>query len=268
MVCPICGKKLNTYIKTKNFEIDKCEYCGFGVTKNLRAHLGNYHRDEEYLNEEKLFQNIFQKRANLISKFIKKGSILEIGCSTGILLKLLKNKGLSVFGIEISKPAAKLAEEKGIKVFKIPFEKFQTKEKFDCFILSHTLEHLDNPFLSIQKASVYLKRGGILFIDLPNFEAFSSKVLKENWPHLLAKEHLWHFTYKSLKILLKKNNFEIIYSDMSSGIWDLDNPMGEIFNSLFSFKKRFFVSFITFIPSFIISKLKIGSGLMIIAKKL
>lgn len=268
MKCPNCGDKTKIYIKTKDFEIEKCKLCGLGITKNLKAHLGDYHRDEQYVTEERLFKNIFQKRAKLISKFIRKGSILEVGCSTGLLLSLLKKKGLDVTGVEVSKPAAKVAKEEGIKIFITPFEKFNTKKKYDCIIFNQTLEHLDNPFLALKKSSEILSKKGILFIDLPNFDALTLKILKGSWPHLLPEEHLWHFTYKSLEILLKRNNLEIFLSEKSSGIWDLDSPLDELLASLFSFKKRFFINFISAIPSLIISKMKLGSGLMVIAKKI
>jgi len=50
----------------------------------------NYHRDKDYLANESLFRNIFLNRVNLISKFINKGKVLELGCSTGVMLKLFK----------------------------------------------------------------------------------------------------------------------------------------------------------------------------------
>ncbi len=268
MKCPICANAVKVYLKSQEFEIRKCDFCGFGITKDLKAQRGDYHRDEEYLAEEKLFRNIFKKRAKLISKLASRGSVLEIGCSTGLLLYILKKKGFDVTGIEISKKAAKLAQGRGIKVLILPFEKISLKKRYNIIIFSHTLEHLKNPIVAVKKASGFLKERGILFIDLPNFNSVSSSILKENWPHLLPKEHLWHFTYKALEILLKKNNLKIIYSDMSSGIWDLDNPFGELLTSFSSLKKRFFVNFVTAIPTFILSRMKIGSGLMVIARKI
>lgn len=265
--CPVCGFETKIFAKLKNHIIYKCKNCGFGFTTNLSAHLGNYHRDDTYIQEEKLFENIFSKRVSKILNFKTKGDVLDIGCSTGLFLSLFQKKGWNVTGVEISKKAAEVAEKRGVEVLIKPFEEIRFTKKFDLIVLNHTLEHLKDPFDVVKKASQLLKPGGLLYIDLPNFASLSASIYKKNWTHLLPDEHLWHFTYKSLEIMLQKLGLKIIFVERSSGIWDVNKPYLELLTSLVTFKKRFFFNLLSALPTLLISKINLGSDLMVIAKK-
>lgn len=249
-------------------EIYKCPHCGLGVTQNLKTQNSDYHRDETYIEEESLFKNIFLKRVNIISKLKKPGKVLEIGCSTGIMLSLLQREKWQVKGVELSVKAAEIANKRGIQVLTQDFMKVKISEKFDVVILNHTLEHLENPAEVIKKVKNLLSPGGLIYIDVPNFGGLSAKLMGKNWPLLLPNEHLWHFTEKSLKILLEKLGFKIKFIEKASGVWDYDNPLWGILLSLVTLKKRFFSEFFTAIPSWLVTKLGLGSDLMIIAKKI
>lgn len=266
--CLICQTKLVKFGKAAGHQIFKCPNCGFGQTDKLVSQKDSYHRDDTYIKEESLFENIFLKRIKIISRLKKTGKALEIGCSTGLMLSILKNKGWNVSGVEISPKAAQVARSRGLNVKALSFEDINLNEKFDLVIFNHTLEHLENPQENIKKAWSLLNKKGLLYIDVPNFGGLSAGLAKTNWSLLLPDEHLWHFTLHSLEILLKNSGFKIIFTDKSSGIWDLGDPILEIFRSLVHLKKRLFEEVITAVPSWIVSKLGLGSDLMVIAQKL
>lgn len=267
MNCIICGEKTKIIGQIKRKKIYRCDNCGFGQTENLKVQRNQYHRDETYIIEERLFKNIFIKRVNIICKFRKSGKALEIGCSTGLMLSILKNRGWEVTGIEMSKKASEVARSKGLDVRKADFMEVNLDKTFDLIIFNHTLEHLKSPKDVLQKAYQLLNKKGVLYIDVPNFGGLTANLLRINWPLLLPEEHLWHFTFKSLDILLKNLRLKIIFVERSSGIWDYSNPSLGLFQSLFSFKKRFFKEIVTAIPSLIVSKLRVGSDLMVLARK-
>lgn len=265
--CFVCGKELSFFGVSNNKKILKCSNCGMGYTVGAATQKGKYHRDETYIEEENLFKNIFQKRVNRILRLKKTGKVLEIGCSTGLMLALFKEKGWEVAGVEVSQKAAPIAAKRGIPVFIKPFETINFQEKFDVIVFNHTLEHLKDPEGAIKKAQLLLNKGGLIYIDLPNFGSLSAKIYGINWPMLLPDEHLWHFTLKSLRILLNKSDFKVVYVERASGIWDYNSSLKGMLISLISFKKRFFTELLTSIPSWVVWKLGMGSDLMVIAKK-
>lgn len=265
--CLICSHQLFVFTKVINKIVYRCNYCGFGQTKNSKSQKANYHRDQDYIEEEFLFRNIFGRRVRIISHHLQKGKVLEVGCSTGLMLSMLEELGFEVEGVEPSRKAALVAKQRGIKIQNIFFENIKFKRQYNLIIFNHTLEHLENLFDVLAKTSELLQKEGYLFIDLPNFESISAKTLKNKWPQLLPEEHLWHFTESSLKTLLSRFGFKIIYINKSSGIWDLENPLAEFIYSLIHLKKRFFKEVLTAIPALVVSKLNKGADLLVIARK-
>lgn len=265
--CPIDAGVLLVFGETNDFTILKCQNCGFGLTADFPKQIGDYHRDETYIQEETLFRNIFNKRVKHILKYIKKGRVLEIGCSTGLLLSLLKDKGWDVMGVEPSQKAAAMAMKRGIEVQVKKFEEIKFKKRFNLVILNHTFEHLEDPFKSLEKIYSILEKDGLLLIDVPNFGSFSANTMKTKWSLLLPLEHPWHFTSQSLQLLLKQKKYEVetIYS--ASGVWDYADPFAGLVKSLLSLKKRFFNELIWTVPTWFITKINKGSGLTVLARK-
>lgn len=222
----------------------------------------NYHRDKDYLKYQSLFENIFRKKFNLISKFINKGKVLEIGSSTGVMLKIFANGGFEVLGIEPS-GSYREARKKGISVINSKFEDAKLQQDyFDLVILNHTLEHMNNPELVLKRINALLKDGGIIFIDVPNFGSLSSRLLGKKWPYLLPKEHKSQFTKKSLIKLLEENEFKILHWESRSGIFEFGNPLKEFG------RKRFLIDLLAFPYSLLATLLGMGDSMSIIAKKI
>lgn len=265
--CLACGGKYQYLGQRSKYRILRCPRCGLGHTDKSKKQNRSYHRDSTYIQEEALFRNIFQKRVGLINQVVGPGRVLEVGCSVGLMLSMLRDSGWQVEGVEISPEAAKVAKARGIRVQTVTFERAKFIGKFDLIIFNHTLEHLADPRLALKKAARLLKSGGVLYIDLPNFGSLSARRQGINWPLLLPEEHPWHFTLKALETVLTEIGFEIVKVDRSSGIWDFADPVSELIDSLVGFKKRFFREILTAIPSWIVSKLDLGSGLIIVARR-
>lgn len=268
--CLVCNKRLKFLGKNDSFDIFRCPFCGLGTTAGIfpKTQYSAYHRDPVYIKEEKQFKNIFEKRVGIILKFKKAGKALEAGSSTGVFLSLLKKRGWEVQGVEPSL-AAGVAEKKGIPTINTTFEKAKLKdETFDLIVFNHVLEHMENPIQILERANRVLKKGGIVLIDAPNFASLSARILGSRWRYILSKEHRWHFTPKSLSLLLEKVGFKVVYRETRSGIWDYGNPLEEIWQALVGRKKRFFIDILTAIPALAVTVLKLGTGLTVVAKKL
>lgn len=222
----------------------------------------NYHRDEDYKKYESLFENMFLKRVNLISKFVKKGRMLEIGSATGVMLKLFAKQGWDALGIEPS-GSSREAKKKGLRVLNVKFEDSKLpKDYFNLVVLNHALEHMDNPKDVLRKINTLLKEGGIVFIDVPNFGSLSSIILGKRWPYLLPLEHQHQFTKESLAKLLEDNDFKILHWESRSGIFEYANPFKELG------RKRFLIDIFTGPYSLVATLLGIGDSMSFVARKI
>ena len=98
------------------------------------------------------------------------GRMLEVGCGRGELLRGAANRRWRVRGIEMTEPFARIAREKhGIDVKSVPFADVDTLgETYDVVLLAGVLEHLYEPIEALNKVRGALRRGGLVFIDVPN----------------------------------------------------------------------------------------------------
>ena len=227
----------------------------------------SYHRDEVYIRNESLFRNIFKTTLKKVLIHKKGGRVLEIGSSTGLLLKLFQEKGFAVTGVEPSSKSSRYAIKRGINTITKSFERAKLNGKFDVVILNHVLEHLKDPKEVLNKTWNLLNNDGIIVINVPNAGSLSAKIYGKNWEYVLPKEHLWQFTPTSLSKVIEESGFSIVNWEAKSGIWEFDNPLLELCQSFTGLKKRFFKNFLTIIPTWFISQLKLGTGLSVIAIK-
>jgi len=200
-------------------------------------------------------------------RFIGKGRVLEIGCATGVMLEIFKKADWEVWGVEPS-GSSLLAEKKGIKVLNTTFDTADLQEDyFDLVIMNHTLEHLKNPLSAVKKANSLLKKGGVIFIDVPNFGSLSSRLLGKNWPYILPEEHDHHFTYVTVSRLLTKGGFRVKYWEARSGIFDYGKPIVGLIEELKNRKRAFVWDLITSPGALLTTLFKQGTSLSVLGRK-
>ena len=194
-------------------------YLGSGE-KNV---LGSLPIENRYDNEEYVF-DIHSKNDGhtAIARRVKeKSCVLDIGCASGLMGKLLKDfKHCTVDGIEYDKKAAEVAKKRGcyrdVFSFSITEEKekkyqqfFAEKRKYDALIFCDVLEHLDKPWEVLQNFSSLLKKDGDVYVSLPNIahiDTIRSLVNQEfNYSPLglLDSTHIRFFTVSSFVDMLK-----------------------------------------------------------------
>ena len=119
-------------------------------------------KDLDVLNEKQRATHQFAFMKNKIHLGSK---VLDIGCSRGILLQILRHEfDLEVTGVEVGDKEALDAAE---------IENFATLEelgdrKFDLIIMSHILEHQNHPDFFLNDVMKYGHEGTFYFIDVPN----------------------------------------------------------------------------------------------------
>lgn len=228
-----------------------------------------YHRDSDYLENGILFRNIFRKRFQIVNKFIDQpGKVLDIGASTGVMLDIFKEKGWKTFGVEPSESSL-VATKKGHKVTNTYFEKSSfPKNSFDLIVLNHTLEHLEDPTKILTKVYGLLKTGGFVLVDVPNAGGLGSKLLGKRWPYLLPKEHVSQFTKNTLSDVFIQAGFRIIHYESRSGIFEYANPVLQLWQSLITFKKRFYVDILLSPYSLLATILNMGDSMTLVGKKI
>lgn len=135
-----------------------------------------------------------------VSRHLPRGSrVLDVGSGRGELLKRLSDNGYVVTGCDMDDQCVALGSAYGdvrkLAVEDISPEKFDGK--FDCVVMSHVLEHIENPKDALRRISAVLDGFMVISVPnpyyLPNMRAalFRREVSYVNTGHL----HTWDWSH-------------------------------------------------------------------------
>ena len=145
-------------------------------------------------------------------------SVLDVGCSTGYLGRVLKAFGCTVSGVEYDAEAAKAAAENLDDVTVADLEATSLSDlygdrRFEVIVFGDVLEHLRDPMPTLRQARGLLAPGGYVVISLPNISHGDVRMslLLGRFPYsnvgLLDHTHLRFFTRESLRGFLSDAGF-------------------------------------------------------------
>jgi SAM-dependent methyltransferase len=128
---------------------------------------------------------------------------LDVGCATGSLLAVLRERGWQVRGVEISTPQGEYARVKrGLDIRTLPLEKNKFPEnEFTLVLASHVIEHLNDPAAFIREVYRILAPEGLFLVTTPNIAGFQARFFKGRWRSAIF-DHLYLFSVKTLSQLL------------------------------------------------------------------
>lgn len=160
----------------------------------------------------KHFENFGRK---LVSKFGLNGEslVVDIGSNDGILLRPLKEMGISVMGVEPAKHIAKLARDSGIPTtadwFNLSTAGKIKKEIGSADIITGTnvFAHIHDLDEVLRGVNGLLKEDGVFITESPYLVDF----IKKSYFDLVYHEHLSYWSIRSLSVLFARFNMEIFY---------------------------------------------------------
>ena len=233
--CPLCQADEPTpflYLKDwgyqtpGDFTIVQCSLCELYYLNprpspaNIQRHYpGNYApyrpaiEDEVWSLMRFMRRRKLVKKRNLIETFTSKdkGTLLDIGCSTGLFLAEMQNAGWETYGIDINEEAASYARNRfglNVAVGRLSDAEFQVA-MFDVICLWDVLEHTFNPLDILIEAHRILKPEGIVVCIVPNADSLDRYLFRASWVGYDAPRHLTIFSPSTLRALFYKAHFQI-----------------------------------------------------------
>lgn len=102
---------------------------------------------------------------------------LDIGCGEGYTLIEASEKGWDTWGIDIIDSRVEDARSKEIHFIKGDIFKAKFPgDHFDCIYMDSTLEHILDPVSYLTEIQRILRKGGTLYISVPNEECLFNDV--------------------------------------------------------------------------------------------
>ena len=162
----------------------------------------------------------FKEAAKRIDR--KNGFVVEIASNDGTFLKLFKDNGFTVLGVDPAENIAKIAIEKGIPTEVDFFGAEQAKKivprkgKADFIFARNVIPHVANVHDVIEGVKACLNDGGVGAIEFH----YAGEIIKGLQYDSIYHEHLFYFSLKSMEYLLERHGFaafDLMESPISGG---------------------------------------------------
>ncbi len=229
--CNLCGSKHIQPIKEKdrngNFLRSViCQHCGLVWTdpRPTQEEERVFYSQEYRLSYKGTYEpkpkHIYRAgkvaidRLNRVQEYLKKDwKLLDIGSGSGEFVYVLHKLGYLAEGIEPNEGYAHYARDVlEVSVTQGFYQDITIQyESKDMITIFHAVEHLENPFEIMRYCYRWLKREGILWIEVPNVEACCQ------YPNTqFHRGHLYHFNLLTLDRMMRKAGFVIMKGFTSS----------------------------------------------------
>lgn len=177
----------------------------------------------------------FKTEINLLKrKNPKQLKILDFGSGDCLELSELNTLDFEVWGHETDPNSHRIANELDFKMIKNAHELNDFSNYFDYIQLNQVIEHFIQPDFELKEISSLLKIYGILHIETPNVNSIYRKMMKGKWINWHVPYHQHHFSIRSIKNILQKNGYEILYLGTQTPYqWTL-TQIAVLLNNIFS----------------------------------
>ena len=167
----------------------------------------------------------------------ERARILDLGCGSGELLAILGEISADVVGIDHSAEQVDLARlhltEKGldnVRVFVTDGVKYLqgVGEPVDVVVLSHILEHLEDPSATLRDVAELCS---FVYVEVPDFESQTSNAFRQllGRPLIFSDlDHIWEFDRREITELLEGAGLIVLETDHRLGmlrLWCSSSPL-------------------------------------------
>jgi 2-polyprenyl-3-methyl-5-hydroxy-6-metoxy-1,4-benzoquinol methylase len=232
--CPVCNANEVDILHTQRFELPQghplaagyevvvCLACGFiyADTAVTQADYDKFYAEHSKYEDAKTgtggVENPFdwkrqQETARQIADVLNdvNASILDVGCANGGMLRALKELGYeNLCGIDPSPVCVENTRRLGVEAHQgslfLPFK----ENAYDCVILSHTLEHVQDVRGAVEWIGKRLKPGGMVYIETPDAARYVDFIYAPLQD--FNTEHINHFSLTSLRNLMEVRGFVFV----------------------------------------------------------
>ena len=149
----------------------------------------------------------------------KSGRMLDVGSYCGIFLKIARERGYDVLGVEPSVWASSYARDKlQIPTFTGSIESLPADTKpFDVVCSWDVLEHVADPMAQLKHINRRLVPGGIHAFSTLDYGNWYPRLTGERWPWMMDM-HIYYFDQKVMKQMLAAAGFRIVHHEAYSHI--------------------------------------------------
>jgi 2-polyprenyl-3-methyl-5-hydroxy-6-metoxy-1,4-benzoquinol methylase len=231
----MCGSaattaKFSTVARQQTWTLRRCLQCGLHFTDPLptpallrELYSGDYHADlQTEGGTERAFGAKYDRYLEWLVTYLSPNSrVLDIGCSTGLMVKMLADHGYRAQGIEMNRSSA----EWGRAHYRVTIRNEQLEDcafepaSFDAVLLTDVLEHTLHPLDYLLGLRRYLAPYGVVLVTFPDVMSVESRyrwlmaTLTQRswlWKNCHMPFHIWEFTKPTALACFREAGFSVI----------------------------------------------------------
>ena len=235
--CPSCHSDkirpalsaIDYTVSRESFGIWQCENCSLRFTQNVpdAASIGPYYRSDDYISHTNTDKGLVNRLYHLVRKQtlsdkyrlilsatrIQQGKLLDIGAGTGAFVAHVKENGWEVTGLEPDETARERASAvHGVQLLDAAHLYSLAPDTFDAITLWHVLEHVHDLHPYVEQLKRLIKRGGRIFIAVPNYTSYDATVYQGAWAAYDVPRHLYHFSPDAMERLVGIHDLQLHFS--------------------------------------------------------
>jgi 2-polyprenyl-3-methyl-5-hydroxy-6-metoxy-1,4-benzoquinol methylase len=225
--CPMCDGAPDDVIFTKDgYELVRCRSCRLVRVANppARDELERFYSFEagygieqsRGVGSEAWLRGLAAYHLSLLPAN-RSGRLLDVGCGVGYFVAEARKAGWAAEGIDLNADVAEIARERaGLPVERGRIDDLDVPpESFDAVTLWDSLEHVEDPRMTLVAARRILRTGGLLAVSTPNIDGLFPRLsypvgrATGYWTHPEPPAHLFQFSTATLTLLLERTGFQV-----------------------------------------------------------
>jgi SAM-dependent methyltransferase len=215
--CPLCGDSQNRQeYSFQPFAVVSCLGCRlyYLSPRLIESEMLKVYQDSSYFEGSQSGRAAYQSYAsqelslrltfrelfrNLSLRNVTGGSLLEVGCGYGYLLREASAYMSRLVGTDYSQSALNQISLPKAELYLGGIDQVPEGEKFDLIVATHVLEHTYDPLRFIRSLVSRLKPGGSMLLATPDLDSPIRWLMGRRWPSFKVPEHTLYFNQESLR---------------------------------------------------------------------
>ena len=216
--CIICGSAdllpLERYNKMYLWQCLECDQV-FSVRIPTEDEIARL--QTPFKKKDRITSNSLRRYSSILDRFEKfrqTNCVLDVDCTHGEFMALAKDFAWDVYGTADTEQAIASCESKGLKMHLGSYDfTHYPDEYFDIICLRNVLEMHLNPLEIIEQAKRTLRKGGVIYVTTPNFNALLRYRLGERYILFNYPLRLTYYTKKTLRKVFKMQGFKVFETE-------------------------------------------------------
>ena len=212
--CPLCAAEGRICFEAHGYPIRDCRACGhrWAELESAEGHVGSVYGDAyfesggagypDYLGEGPLLREHGRRYAGLVSAHAAPGTMLDVGCAAGFILRGFCDAGWTGVGVEPNAAMARFGRETlGVEIAASTFEDYEDDRRFDLVTMIQVLPHFVDPRRAVAAAAGLTKPHGLVLVETWDRRSWTARLMGRHWHEYSPPSVLHWFSRAGVRAL-------------------------------------------------------------------